>query len=361
MRLRDSVRPCAWLALAAACGMLPAAPARAQDLSALTGENQRPLQITGFGVGNYTYDARTHDNSFAASTIAVSLFKELTNQLWFFGQLTTDGSGTSIDNFIASWTPASAPQFNLSAGKFDAPIGFERDDAPLNLQITRSFVSDLARPTKLVGVVGRWAVSPQVDVTAMLSNGWDADTASNHGKTVGGRLGWIPNERTSLGLAALYGPEGPTGNTVNRYVLTLDYAYQPTDRWIVAGEGDWGGDRGALTGGGSARWYGAELGVFRRLGESFGALARAEVFRDRDGARTGTRQTMESYTIAPVYFIGAGREGVFANIEHTTFRIPKFQLRAEVRLNHSSVPVFATATGSSNWGLQLALQLVTLF
>jgi Putative beta-barrel porin-2, OmpL-like. bbp2 len=361
MRLNDTVRPGAGLALAAACGMLLAAPAHAQDLSALTGENQRPLQITGFAVGDYTYDGRTHDNSFSASTIAVSLFKEVTDQIWFFGQLTTSEDGTEIDNLIASWTPAGAPQFNLSAGKFDAPIGFERDDAPLNLQISRSFVSDLSRPTKLVGLVGRWAVSPQVDVTAMLSNGWDADISQNHGKTGGVRLGWIPNERTSFGVAGLYGPEGPADSTVNRYALTLDYAYQPTADWILAGEGDWGGDRNALLGGGDARWYGAQLSLFRRLGRSTGALARAEVFRDPDGARTGTRQTMESYTFAPVYFIGAGREGVFANIEHTTFRIPRFQLRAEARLNHSNVPVFATATGPGTWGLQFALQLVTLF
>jgi Putative beta-barrel porin-2, OmpL-like. bbp2 len=360
MRLSDPIRVCTGLVLVAT-GALFALPARAQDLRSLTGENQRPLQITGFGAGNFTYDARTHDNSFAASTIAVSLFKEITDQLWFFGQLTTSEDGTEIDNFIASWTPAGAPAFNLSAGKFDAPIGCERDDAPLDLQITRSFVSDLSRPTKLVGVVGRWNVSPSVDLTAMLSNGWDADLSENHGKTAGARLGWIPNERTSFGLAALYGPEGPVDSTVNRYALTLDYALQPTEDWIVAGEGDWGGDRGVRPGGGDAQWYGAQLSVFRRLGRSTGALARAEVFRDRDGARTGTPQTMESYTFAPVYFIGAGREGVFANIEHTTFRIPRFQVRAEARLNHSNVPAFAAGTGPSTWGLQLALQLVTLF
>ena len=195
----------------------------------------------------------------------------------------------------------------------------------------------------------------------MLSNGWDTDTSENHGKTSGVRLGWIPNEQTSLGVAGLYGPAGPADSTVNRYVVTLDYAYQPTDDWILAGEGDWGGDHHVVPGGATARWYGAQLSVFRRLGRTMGALARAEVFRDRDGARTGTPQTMESYTVAPVYFIGAGREGVFANIEHTTFRIPRFQLRAEVRLNHSNVPVFGSANGPSTWGLQSALQLVTLF
>ena len=110
--MREKIFRCPYLSLAAlaAGGALLAAPAHAQDLSALTGESQRPLQITGFGVGDYTYDARTRDNSFSASTIAVSLFKEVTDQLWFFGQLTTAEDGTEIDNFIASWTPAGAFQ-----------------------------------------------------------------------------------------------------------------------------------------------------------------------------------------------------------------------------------------------------------
>src|SRR3954452_2292624 len=46
-----------------------------QDL----GEIDRfPLQITGFAVGNYAYDGRTGNNSFAASKVAVALFREIT-------------------------------------------------------------------------------------------------------------------------------------------------------------------------------------------------------------------------------------------------------------------------------------------
>jgi len=57
-----------------------------------------------------------------------------------------------------------------------------------------------------------------------------------------------------------------------------------------------------------------------------------------------------------------GREGIFANITHTTYRIPRFQLRGEVRLNHSDVPFFETSDGEpSQWGVQYTLQLVTTF
>jgi hypothetical protein len=85
------------------------------------------------------------------------------------------------------------------------------------------------------------------------------------------------------------------------------------------------------------------------------------VLDDKDGARTGTPQTLTSYVIAPIYSIGVGREGIFANITHTTYRIPRFQLRGEVRLNHSDVPFFETEDGVSQWGVQYTLQLVTTF
>ena len=60
-----------------------------QDLGALTGEDENPLQVTGFGIGRYGYDGRTNENTFAGSKLAVALFRELSDQVWFFGQLTT--------------------------------------------------------------------------------------------------------------------------------------------------------------------------------------------------------------------------------------------------------------------------------
>jgi hypothetical protein len=56
-----------------------------------------------------------------------------------------------------------------------------------------------------------------------------------------------------------------------------------------------------------------------------------------------------------------GREGIFADIQHTTHRIPRFQLRGEVRVNHSDVPFFETSTGVSRWGVQYTVQVVTTF
>jgi hypothetical protein len=344
-----------------------------QDLESLTGEAGRQLRITGFGIGSYTYDGKTRDNSFTAGKLALSAFRELNDYLWVFGQLTTAleqpeagadeiATSTEIDNLIVSATVPGATNLNFSFGKFDVPVGFERDDEPLNLQATTSFNFELARPAKMVGLVGRWALSPKLDLTGLVSNGWESQIDPNHAKSGAVRIGLLPAEGVSLGVSGIYGPEGDAGATNNRYLVDVDYAFQPIQRVIVAGEANFGGDRGVLAGGGDATWKGATITLFVRPLRRIGITGRAEVFDDPDGARTGQAQTLESYTIAPMYFLGVGREGIFANVEHTTFRIPRFQLRAELRFNHSSEPFFPLADGTlSRWGVQYTLQLVTVF
>ena len=380
---RHRRQPTGALILPVIATLLLAAPARAQDrplplgegqdLQELTGEAGHELQITGFAVGNYSYAGRTRENSFAASKIALSLFRELSDHVWIFGQLTTaledpeeEGGDPvteiEIDNLLVNLTPPGLSNLSLSFGKFDIPLGFERDDEPLNLQPTTSFNFELGRPAKMVGVVGRWALSPQADLTVMGGNGWNSEIDPNELKTGGVRLGVLPSEHVSLGLGGMFGNEGAEDETTERYLLSFDYAVQPASTWIIGGEANWGGDHDAAPGGGDAQWYGATMTLFHRLVRRFGVVARAEVLRDRDGARTGVPQTLTSYTLAPLYFLGTGREGIFANVEHTTFRIPRLQVRAEARLDHSSEPVFADGDGNPDtWDLNFVFQIVATF
>jgi len=339
------------------------------DLQSITGEDKHSLAISGFGVGGYTLDGRTKDNSFSAGKVAVSIFRELTDNLYVFGQLTTSISNeeggdpvteTEIDNLLVSFTPPKATNLNLSFGTLDAPIGFERDDEVLLLTPSTSFNFELGRPAKLTGLFGTYALSRKADLTALVANGWDSPLDPNHGKTVGARLGLLPTERTSLGVSLLYGSEGPADSTNDRLLLNADYAFQPGYGWIVAGEASYAKDTD-LPDDAEASWGGAMVLVHRQVARHFGIAARAEVLDDKDGARTGQPQTLTSWTIAPIYSIGVGREGIFANIPHTTYRIPRFQIRGEIRVNHSDQPFFETSDGLSQWGVQYTVQLVTTF
>jgi hypothetical protein len=330
-----------------------------------------PLQISGFGVGDYSYTGRTGENSFSAGKVAVGMFREITGGAYLFGQLTTSlqagtaggepTTETEIDNLLISVTPSGASNLSLEVGKLDLPIGFERDDEPLNFLATPSFNFELGRPVKMVGLSGVWTASPKLDIQGFVFNGWDSDLDPNHGKSGGARLELLPRKGVILGVSGLYGVEGDQGATHDRYLVGVDYAVQPSWNWILAGEANLGGDRGVLANGGNATWGGAQLTLVHLLSRHWAVAARAEVFRDADGVRTGTGQTLESYSVAPLYSLGVGREGIFANVSHTSYRIPRLQLRGEVRVNHSSIAFFDTSNGPADWNVEYRLQLVTTF
>lgn len=328
-----------------------------------------PVHLSGFGVASYRYDGRTSDNTFAAGKLAVGLFRPIAAGSYVFGQLTTAvedaGSGTpetrtEIDNLLLSVTLPGASAVALEFGKLDLPIGFERDDEPLGFLASPSFNFSLARPVKMTGILGTWAAGPRVEVSAFVFNGWDSDLDPNRGKSVGARVGLQPAGGASVGLSGLYGSEGDSSEARGRYLLTLDYSWQPAENWILAGEANLGGDRGAAAVP-ATRWTGATGTLLHQLTRSLALVARAEVLRDRDGARTGTPQTLSSFTLAPLWSFGVGREGIFANVPHTRYRIPRLQVRAELRANHSTEPVFTTTDGASRWGLEYRLQAVTTF
>src|SRR5213083_1100535 len=159
------------------CGVLLcgcAASAAAQG-TPVTFEEPQPVTVTGFAVGRANYDRVARSNSFTAGKIGVSLFKPV-GEAYLFAQLTTalDGgeASTEIDNLLVSWTPQRANRWTVAFGRFDAPIGFERDDEPLNLIASHSFTFTYARPSKLTGVQVHYTASPRFEVWAAGVNGW---------------------------------------------------------------------------------------------------------------------------------------------------------------------------------------------
>jgi hypothetical protein len=348
-----------------ACGLCRIAAA--QDV---TFQDTRPLTISGFAVGTYNWDRDARRNTFAGSKIALSLFRPWSDNLYLFGQLTTrlltdETTGEpvteiEIDNLIVSWTPPGASALSLDFGRFDAPIGFERDDEPLNLIPTNSFNFELARPGKLTGVVARYAVRPQVSVAGYVANGWEVALDNNQGKTTGVRVDVFPTDGVAIGLNALYGPEVAGTDAQQRTLLAADATLQPTSRIIFGFEANYGRQR--VGGGATASWTGLVGTAFYKLGHSFGLTVRGETLRDKDGVASGTSQALQSLTISPWYFYREAQEGIFSSIEHTSFRLPAFSLRPALRIDHSDQAVFANADGTfRDTNVRGILELVYLF
>src|SRR5256884_8898011 len=252
------------------CGVAFGAAAQEREV---TFEETPPVSITGFAVGRADYDRIARTNSFTAGKVGVSLFKPV-GDAYLFAQLTTalDGSGeaaTEIDNLLVSWTPRTANQWTVAFGRFDSPIGFERDDEPLNLIPTNSFNFTFARPGKLTGVQVHYTASPRLDVWGIAANGWDVGVDNNRGKTALARAQFIPIPWVTVGLAGVYGPEHASTAAQPRSLLsgalTIDRG-----RGILGADLDLG--RGATGGGGDGAWRGG---------------ARPAGFRPGRGARGG--------------------------------------------------------------------------
>src|SRR6058998_1257010 len=214
------MRSALWSALL--CGV--AIDAAAQERS-VTFEEPSPVAITGFAVGRADYDQVVRSNTFTAGKVGVSFFKPV-GDAYLFAQLTTaleDGAAsTDIDNLLVSWTPRRANRWALAFGRFDAPIGFERDDEPLNLIPTNSFNFSYARPTKLTGVQVHYTASPRFEVWAAAANGWDVTVDNNRGKTALARAQWIPIPWVTLGVTGVYGPEQASTDRQQRSLLSSD-------------------------------------------------------------------------------------------------------------------------------------------
>src|SRR6185503_5382758 len=354
------------------CGVLAAAPLALNDAAAqdrdLSLDKEPALAISGFAVGMGSYDRNLGTNSASGSKIALSMFRPWSDHLYLFGQLTTHlevpDSGEAethveIDNLIVNWTPPGASALTLSFGRFDAPIGYERDDEPLNLIPTTSFNFELARPVKFTGLMARYTANPHLQLIGLAANGWNAEADNNTGKTAGLRVLLFPASGVAVGASGIYGPEEDGTNGAQRTLLAADATLQPSPKFVFQIEGNRGSQRDA---GASLTWTGAVATAFWRASGSMGVSVRGEILDDADGVTTGTPQTLKSLTVSPWYFYREAQEGVFSNVEFTTFRLPAFSLRPALRFDSSDQPFFEDKNGGlRRSNLTALIELVYLF
>jgi hypothetical protein len=98
----------------------------------------------------------------------------------------------------------------------------------------------------------------------------------------------------------------------------------------------------------SVSWGGAAVTAFLRLGRSVGIAARYDYLDDPDGAITtdgGAGHTLQSVTVGPMWFFQRAQEGIFANIEHTSFHLPQIAIRTALRFDYSTDAFFPNDQG----------------
>jgi Putative beta-barrel porin-2, OmpL-like. bbp2 len=244
----------------------------------------------------------------------------------------TTGEGQDIDlhQAFATFVVPVGGGLRLDAGKFITSLGYEVIEGydGWNDNATHSFLFGYAIPFTHTGVRASYGVSSTVSTTVTLTNGWDDVEDNNRGKTVSLQVGLTPANGFALYLNGIAGPEQNNDDVHYRDVLDVVATWQSGPHLSVSLNGDWGRETAAGAGGLMAVWRGAAGYVRLAPGHHFALSLRAERFDDRDGARTGTPQTLSDLTLTPELRLG-----------------PSCVVRGDLRLDTSDRAVFEGRRG----------------
>jgi len=276
----------------------------------------------------------------------------------------------------------------VSVGRFDTPYGYERHDAALNLTATTSELQRFGRPQSMTGLMVTVPLSPSLDVSAWLVNRWENETTedpvedNNAAKSVGGRVGFTPLQGASLlnfGIGGFWGPERDEDNGHARWIVDADVTWSPTPRLLLAAEALHGEESAVsfrargfpfaapAVESADVSWNALYALVHFDAMEWLGLSARYGWFDDKDGARTGVAQVLQSLTLAPILHLSRlvpELRPLGVTYARTRHPLDWVDLRLEYRFSHSNQHVFADVgpgipvTSASQSAHQVALQVV---
>ncbi len=274
----------------------------------------------------------------------------------------------NLDRFSLTAIAPIGNGLSLSLGRYDVPFGIERHDENLLLTATTSEVFRYGRPERMTGFQTSYTFSPWLDVSAWVVNRWENEVTgegdlndNNADKSFGGRIGFTPFPTEGLlniGLGGFWGPEQEDRTGSKRWVVDLDFTWQPISRLLFAGEFIYGEeDKVSFREVGipvaapavedkDVSWWGFYLLGHYKLHDWLGLSFRYGLLDDIDGRRTGVKQLLQSWTFTPTLHLSRlipGLRPTGAAYPRTRIPIEWVDLKLEYRLNHSDKPVFADA------------------
>ena len=198
----------------------------------------------------------------------------------------------------------------LKGGKFDTLVGAEVAEPWLNPNFGRSFLYTLAEPATHTGGLATYPITDMVSVTAGGIIGWDVVEDNNGSPSVTGQVAVVPNDRVSVYVNGIYGPEQacnpahstlPGGMGCNRNKRGLVDAVATIkllDPLTLSMNYDWASEdeASAVDPGRHSTWQGfSGILIYDPIKRLEFAL-RGEWFEDAQGSRTGLQQTLWEVT-----------------------------------------------------------------
>lgn len=237
---------------------------------------------------------------------------------------TGEAKNYDIQQAYGSWNAPLGKGLRLDLGKFVTHAGAELIDGydGYNDNYTRSILFGYAIPFAHTGLKASYSFTDKFSGMVMMAQGWDNFKDNNGGKTIGAQLTFAPSKKFTFYTNYLSGPEQTDNDDNNRTLLDFIGVWKATDKFTAMFNYDTASEDNAVETG-NAKWSGYALYGRYNITDKFALSARAESFKDADGARTGLPQTVKEYTITPEYRF-----------------TQKFILRGDLRRDSSNQPFF---------------------
>lgn len=234
-----------------------------------------------------------------------------------------------VKQAFASWQPRTGLTFDF--GKFDQPFGAEVAESQNNLNYSRGVLYWYAQPLFHTGLRTRLRILPELDLLALVVNGWNNSIDNNVGKTFGLQAIARPTPTLTVTAGWLGGPEQDDAVTLEcpvdtaysaatgacsdapglpggvqvvdrgdanqpeawRHLVDVVATWQPSPVFTVTANGDYGVEGVRSIGPNlttevdAQSYWGVMLGSRYSLTDVWAVAARGEYFADADGYATG--------------------------------------------------------------------------
>jgi len=315
-----------------------------------TGYTHADRNIEGGPGGFSTRVFDSQNNSFVLHQLGVSISKQPKEGFGGLVNFTAGkdaevinsvGAATSQFDLTQAYAQYARGKLTLIAGKFVTLQGTEVIWSPTNPNISHSILFG-AIPFTHTGVRGAWALNDQVTFYAGLNNGWDQLTDSNKAKTVELGASLNPVKPLTITVSDYYGKEPVAGGDGKRNSFNAVASYAISDPLSVGVE--YLNFSQETAGGAKLKYNGVALYGSYMFTPKYRGTARVEQLDDKDGARfgtaTGTKSKYKEVTLTGSYLA-----------------TDNFEMRAEVRRDQATDPVFTDFKGAASKTLMtVALQ-----
>jgi hypothetical protein len=376
----------ALMLLAVGAGLPWARAARAQDSVAVPRPWYEEVAVNGFVSTSYSYsfnhpDSRLNtyrvfdfdDNTFKLDVVELVIQRAVTKPRdsgfrvdfeaggsiprvsaasgLFRDPATVQAQDFDLQQAFASYVVPAGSGLRVDAGKFVTHFGAEVIEGydGWNDNATRSLLFGYAIPFTHTGVRASYGFGPKLAAMAMLVNGWDNATDNNRAKSVGSQLAFTPNGSLALYLNGMIGAERSGNNSDLRSLLDAVATLAVSPHLKAGVNIDFGQEqrlapRPPPEPPATATWSGVAGYLRFTATDGIALVLRGEGFRDRDGVRTGTPQTLGEVTFTPEFRV-------------TT----RFILRGDVRRDWSDRQVFTIGSRPADHQTTVLLSALTWF